>query len=402
VPGAPPSLSSPQGRARSAQGPRTLIVIPVLNEDLQVVGANLQAAADHPRVHSVIAVTGDHDSTNRQIRKLLPMFGKKVRAVPQERIGSLRAGKGDAINTGLKVFLEDPMLERIHFYDADIRTFDGEWITKGENALDLGFQAVRHFYPRAATDAMITWMVTRLGFAILWPRSPLPTIEQPLSGELAFNREAASVIAADRRVEAQSDWGVDTAITFATVAHGLSVYESYIARGKDHALYSSLADIKVMMNECLATLQRLRIDSASLLELPRRMSEPAAAVSEKIAQLVGFDIEATQRLLNENWNPRQELLLADHFPQEVAANSRSWRQWPDTAWMDEETWVATLSILLDRFQPDDQDWSEIAFRLWVGRVLHYTLRIAMKGHAFADSYLRAMIARTVERGFGID
>ena len=373
-------------------------MIPVLNEDLQVVGANLRAAADHPRVHSVVAVTGDHDPTNRHIRKLLPMLGTKVRVVPQERLGSFRAGKGDAINTGLKVFLENPVLERIHFYDADIKTFDGEWITKAEEALDLEFQAVRHFYPRAATDAMITWMVTRLGFAILWPQSPLPTIEQPLSGELAFNREAAAIIAADRRVEAQSDWGVDTTITFATVAHGLSVYESYIARGKDHALYSSLADIKVMMTECLATLQRLRFDTPGLLELPRRVSEPATAVSEKIAQLVGFDIEATQRLLNENWNPRQELLLADHFPQELAARSRSWQQWPDTSWMDEETWVATLSILLDRFLPDDQDWSDIAFRLWVGRVLHYTLRIAMKGHSFADSYLREMISRTVARG----
>ena len=380
------------------RGPRTLIVIPVLNEDLQVVCANLQAAADHPRVHSVVAVTGDHEPTNRQIQEVLPMLGTRVRAVPQERLGSFRPGKGDAINTGFNVFLENPVLERIHFYDADIKSFDGEWITKAEEALDLEFQAVRHFYPRAATDAMITWMVTRLGFAILWPQSPLPTIEQPLSGELAFNREAAAIIAGDQRVKAQSDWGVDTAITFATVGHGLSVYESYIARGKDHALYSSLADIKVMMTECLATLQRLRFDTPGLLELPRRVSEPATAVSEKIAQLVGFDIEATQRLLNENWNPRQELLLADHFPQELAARSRSWQQWPDTSWMDEETWVATLSILLDRFLPDDQDWSDIAFRLWVGRVLHYTLRIAMKGHSFADSYLREMISRTVARG----
>ncbi len=26
----------------------------------------------------------------------------------------------------------------------------------------------------------------------------------------------------------------------------------------------------------------------------------------------------------------------------------------------------------------------LAFRLWVGRVLHYTLRIAVRGHAFAN------------------
>ena len=370
-------------------------MIPVLNEDMEVVSANLHAAARHPRVHSVVAVTGDHEPTNRKVKEALPLLGRNVRAVPQERLGNFRPGKGDAINTGLNLFLEDPSLERIHFYDADIKTFDGEWITKAENALDLDFQAVRHFYPRAATDAMITWMVTRLGFAILWPQSALPTIEQPLSGELAFSREAAAILAADRRVRDQSDWGVDTAITFATVAHGLSVYESYIAQGKDHALYSSLADIKVMMIECLGTLQRLRSGSPTLPDLPRRTSEVPATVSEKIAQLVGFDVEATQRLLNDDWNSRQDILLADHFPKEIAISSQSWRDWPDTSWVDEETWVTTLSILLDRFVPDEQDWSDIAFRLWVGRVLHYTLRTAMKGHAFADAYLREMIARTI-------
>jgi len=345
----------------------------------------------------VLSVTGDHEETNHAIEAAITNIGPRARVLPQQRLGTLRPGKGDAINTGFQVFLDDGEFDRIHFYDADIKTFDGDWIAKAETALDLGYQAVRHFYPRAATDAMITWMVTRLGFAAWWPQSRLPTIEQPLSGELAFSREAAGIVAADSRVKSQSDWGVDTAITFATISHGLSIYESYIARGKDHALYSSLTDIKVMMVECLGALQRLRSPSDPALPYVERMSEPPDSVSPQIAQQIGFDIEATQRLLAEQWTPRQEALLTDHFPQHIATRARLWREWPDTSWLDEETWLTTLTILLDRFSPHDDDWTDLAFRLWVGRVLHYALRFAVRGHAFADAYLHQMVERAIAK-----
>jgi len=390
VPDVSPSSSLP-----SAREARSLVVIPVLNEDLEVVVSNLKAAAAHPSVRMVLAVTGDHKETNDAMEAAAAAIGPRVQALPQQRIGILRPGKGDAINTGFKVFLESEEFDRIHFYDADIKTFDGDWITKAETALDLGYQAVRHFYPRAATDAMITWMVTRLGFAVLWPRTPLATIEQPLSGELAFSREAAAIIAADPRVKSQSDWGVDTAITFATIAHGLSVYESYIARGKDHALYSSLTDIKVMMVECLGALQRLRSSGDPAIALTRRLTEPVDSVSQQIAQQIGFDIEATQRLLATNWSPEQEALLTAHFPEKVAAQAALWREWPGTSWLDEETWLTALTILLERFVLDDDDWTHLAFRLWVGRVLHYALRFAVRGHAFADAYLRHMVDRAI-------
>jgi mannosylglycerate synthase len=390
VPDVSPSSSPPFSREA-----RSLVVIPILNEDLEVVVSNLRAAAAHPSVGLVLAVTGDHEKTNHAIEAAITDIGARARVLPQQRLGTLRPGKGDAINTGFQVFLDDGEFDRIHFYDADIKTFDGDWITKAETALDLGYQAVRHFYPRAATDAMITWMVTRLGFAACWPQSQLPTIEQPLSGELAFSRDAAGIVAADSRVKSQSDWGVDTAITFATISHGLSVYESYIARGKDHALYSSLTDIKVMMVECLGALQRLRSTSDLALPHVERMSEPPDFVSPQIAQQIGFDIEATQWLLAERWTPRQEALLTDHFPEHIATRARLWREWPDTSWLDEETWLATLTILLDRFSPDDEDWTDLAFRLWVGRVLHYALRFAVRGHAFADAYLHQMVERAV-------
>ena len=372
-------------------------MVPVLNEDIAVVLANLRAAASHKAVGLVLAVTGDHEETNRAIGAGVKEIGAKVRVLPQERLGILRAGKGDAINTGLTFFLQETAFERIHFYDADIKTFDGDWITKAETALDLGFDSVRHFYPRAATDAMITWMVTRLGFARLWPASRLPWFEQPLSGELAFNRPGAAVIAADHIVRTQSDWGIDTAITFATVAHGLSIYESYIARGKDHALYGSLADIKVMMVECLIALQRLRSGTEGVFPTAQHVAEPQESVSIQIAQQIGFDVEATQHLVAIDWNRRQESLLAAHFPERVAEKAVSWREWPDTSWMDEETWLTTLGILIDHLVPDDEDWACLAFRLWVGRVLHYTLRVAVRGHAFAAAYLHEMVARAVAR-----
>jgi mannosylglycerate synthase len=391
VPDASPSSPPPSRTARS------LVVIPILNEDLEVVVRNLRAAADHPAVGLVLAVTGDHEETNHALEAAVAAIGARSRVVPQQRLGTLRPGKGDAINTGFQVFLDDREFDRIHFYDADIKTFDGDWISKAEAALDLGYQAVRHFYPRAATDAMITWMVTRIGFAACWPRSQLPTIEQPLSGELAFSREAARIVAADSNVKSQSDWGVDTAITFATISHGLSLYESYIARGKDHALYSSLTDIKVMMVECLGALQRLRLTTDDFLPDVERFGEPPDSVSPHIAQQIGFDIEATQRLLAEQWTPRQEALLNEHFPQPITTRARLWREWPDTSWMDEETWLTTLTILLDRFSADDDEWAELAFRLWVGRVLHYALRYAVRGHAFADAYLHQMVMRAIER-----
>jgi mannosylglycerate synthase len=391
VPDASPSSPPPSRTARS------LVVIPILNEDLEVVVRNLRAAADHPAVGLVLAVTGDHEETNHALEAAVAAIGARSRVVPQQRLGTLRPGKGDAINTGFQVFLDDREFDRIHFYDADIKTFDGDWISKAEAALDLGYEAVRHFYPRAATDAMITWMVTRIGFAACWPRSQLPTIEQPLSGELAFSREAARIVAADSNVKSQSDWGVDTAITFATISHGLSLYESYIARGKDHALYSSLTDIKVMMVECLGALQRLRLTTDAFLPDVERFGEPPDSVSPHIAQQIGFDIEATQRLLAEQWTPRQEALLNEHFPQPITTRARLWREWPDTSWMDEETWLTTLTILLDRFSADDDEWAELAFRLWVGRVLHYALRYAVRGHAFADAYLHQMVMRAIER-----
>jgi hypothetical protein len=104
-----------------------------------------------------------------------------------------------------------------------------------------------------------------------------------------------------------------------------------------------LTDIKVMMVECLGALQRLRLTTDAFLPDVERFGEPPDSVSPHIAQQIGFDIEATQRLLAEQWTPRQEALLNEHFPQPITTRARLWREWPDTSWMDEETWLTTLT-----------------------------------------------------------
>ena len=371
---------------------RSLVVVPFLAEDSELVLRTLAIAAAHPRVAEVVGVSGSHLLTNQQVEDgARSIRGAPVRIIPQERIGDRRPGKGDAVNTGFRHFLKDTSLERIHFYDADIKTFDETWIEKAEVAANRGFDAVRHYYPRAATDAMITWMVTRPGLALLWPQSELPWIAQPLSGELMFARSAAEVLANDPIVRNQSDWGIDTMITAATVHHGLSIYECYISEGKDHALYGPLTDIREMLVECLAALQtlRTRVQPQPVIHRIEYPHAVAPAITEKLA----YDIEATQRLLAEDWTARQEQLLEVHFAPAVGAGAKKWKRWPDTSFLDEETWLSTLGILMNHFVLSDDDWVAIAFRLWLGRVLQYTFTVAVRGHAHSLAYLNQMVLR---------
>ncbi|HUO46990.1 MAG TPA: hypothetical protein VM470_09195, partial [Acidimicrobiia bacterium] len=289
-----------------------------------------------------------------------------------------------------------PQLDRIHFYDSEIRSFGADWIEKAEAAADLGYEAVRHYYPRAATDAMITWMVVRTGFALVWPDSELPWIHQPLSGELIFTRSAAEAMTADPLVLNQSDWGIDTVLTFASVSHGLPMYECYISQGKDHALYGSLADIRTMMIECLAALQRLP-RNPPLLPVIHRVEYPHA-VSPSIAEKIGYDIEASQSLLSSGWDEGQVDLLNDFFAPEIAMGAKNWRHWPDSSFLDEETWFSALATMIDHFVLGNPAWEALAFRLWVGRVLNYTLRVAVRGHPYSMAYLNDMITRAIASG----
>ena len=199
---------------------------------------------------------------------------------------------------------------------------------------------------------MITWMVTRLGFALLWPRSPLPTIEQPLSGELAFSRRRRRLIAADPRVKSQSDWGVDTAITFrdpCAWSFGLRVLHRprqgprplfVVGRHQGH-------DGRVPRGPSEVASHR---GTATFSTPVERMSEPRDSVSEQIAQQIGFDIEATQRLSGRWIGTRDRKPCSLPIFRRTSRSRRGVERWPDTSWMDEETWLATLAILLDRLR----------------------------------------------------
>ena len=260
----------------------SVVVFPFKEEAHDVVIQNVSRAAGHPRVTNVVCMGFDEASTFDALGGAIPAIedatGTPVTLLLQERIGSRRPGKGDAMNTSLRFFLERSIDDRLHFYDADITSFDAGWIDQAERAADAGHEVVRHYFPRSSTDAMITWMITRTGFAMLWPETELPLIKQPLGGELLFTRRVAERLVANEAVQQQSDWGIDTLYTFATVRSGFSVFETYVPQGKIHKLYGSLTDIQTMVIECFAamqSLQGLQVPGAT----PHQIEEPAAVTA---------------------------------------------------------------------------------------------------------------------------
>lgn len=375
----------------------SLVVFPFKTERPEVVLSNVESAAGHHSVGEVLCVGHEEESTYRAIAdnvdRIEEATGTGVTLLLQDRIGLKRRGKGDGMNTALLYFL-DSNHDRIHFYDADITSFDSTWMTKAEQAADMGYDTVRHYFPRAATDAMITWMVTRTGFSILFPQSELPWIEQPLGGEFLLSRSAAEAMAGDPAVQAQSDWGIDTLLTFSAVRHGMSIFEVYIPQGKIHALYGQLTDIRTMIIECFAALQGLR--DADLPGTVTHHIAPPEAVPSSIAGKVAYDVEATMRLIPESWSGRQAELFS-LFPDEVRTGMLGAGSASSFSFMDEWAWYEAFQVLLDEYVEGDPDWEELLFHLWMVRVLAYTSDVATHGYEHAVRYLRGMIHRYLYR-----
>jgi len=376
----------------------SLVVFPFKNENPEVLLKNIKIALSHPRVGEVLCVGAEEDvcfhSVAQAIPTLISEFGKPVKVMLQERIGKLRPGKGDGMNTGLRYFVEKTSRERIHFYDADLLSFTPQWITKAEEAADLGYQVVRHYFPRASTDGMITWFITRPGFAILWPRSELPRIQQPLGGELLLTREVAEKFVEDPRIQNQSDWGIDTLYTFGTVAWGYSIYETYMAVGKLHKLYGTLADLRTMLVECFAAIQSLageQVPSQCLHHV-----EYPGSVPEEVKTRVGFDFDGTLALLAQGWTKRQAELF-ELFPSQVRKGLLSTQRYPQVTFMDEDAWYETYLVLLKHFQREDPDWQELLFKLWICRVLTYTVKVALRGYDVAMQYLHETVERYIRK-----
>lgn len=367
----------------------SLVVFPFKEEDLGVVEANLRTAAAHDRVEAVWAVAAaegeDLDSLATISAQVGSDTGTPVSVFAQERLGLYRPGKGDGMNTALREAAQAGF-DRVHFYDADITNFDTDWIQSSELRADEGYAIVRHRFPRAATDAMITWMVTRPALAMLFPGTLLPRLGQPLGGEMLLTGEVVARLAANPFVMARSDWGVDTVITYATAAMGLPIYEHNVPTGKRHALYGSLADIRTMLVECLGAVKSLR--GLPPPDSPWE-SDPPAEVPEDLKQTVAYDATRTAALLTEGWSDGEEA-LARTFPESASILAN--REEPTFAFMEATVWGETLRLLIDRFVLGDPDWEGIAFRLWAMRVLAYTTAVASQGYDTAMSYLEKTIA----------
>jgi len=386
-----------------------LVVFPFKKENPQVVLNNVKIAAEHPRVEEVLCVGVEKEETYRSLEQNIPTVkmetNTEINLILQERLGNKRPGKGDGMNTALKYFLEETDQENILFFDSDITTFGSHWITKALEGADIGYPVVRHYFPRASTDAMITWMITKTGFALLWPTSELPWIEQPLGGELLMHRSVVEKLFKEEDVISRSDWGIDTMYTFYSVMHGYPMLEIYISEGKLHKLYGKLTDLKTMLVECFDTIQSLKDKTFSLLSKNSSMenlsvcnggivhrAEHPHEVPADVFEKIGFDIEGSMSLLMENWTSKMEELL-DLFPRRVRDGLLANKNGPSFSFMDEHTWRETYFVLLDHFDATDEDWQELIFKLWTSRVICYTTTIALRGYYFAMRYLYSMIDR---------
>ena len=374
----------------------SLVVFPFKTERPDVVLKNVRIAVHHESVGRVLCVGSHQETTYRAVEEAIPGIvsktGTPVDLVLQDRIGTKRAGKGDGMNTGLRYFV-DSDCDRLHFYDADITSFDDTWITKAETSADLGYDMVRHYFPRSATDGMVTWMITRPGFAILFPDSELSCIHQPLGGELALSREAAGTIAGDSSVLRQSDWGIDTLITFSAVQHGMSISEVYMPQGKLHKLYGQLTDIRRMVIECFSAIQALRGQV-----LDRRIThdvELAEGVPASITGKTGYDFAATMTLIPKTFTFRQLDVLAT-LPAPVMEGMLS-AHTGNVSFLNESLWHDVYLALLEEYIEGDDDWEEVLFLVWVVRVLAYTTDVADAGYDSALRYLEGTIHRYRER-----
>ncbi|KAJ7559507.1 hypothetical protein O6H91_04G088400 [Diphasiastrum complanatum] len=375
----------------------SLVCFPFKEEDVSVVVRNIECAASHPSIAGVLCVGFSKGETWHAIESAKSAIeqstGKSVILLQQRRIGtSLRGGKGDGMNTALVYFLDNTEYHRLHFYDADIVSFSASWISKAEKQADLDYDVVRHYFPRSSTDAMITWLVTKIGFALLWPNSILPAIEQPLGGELLVSRKAAEILIADQRVRDQSDWGIDTLYTFVMAQAGLRMAEVYVPEGKVHALYGGLQDLRTMLVECFAAIQSLR-NEVIVTESRYRIENPRP-VPEAVKQKIGYNIEKTLKLLKSNWSPRQKELLQEYFDPALANGMLHAIDWPCWSFADEEAWISAYQKFLDHFEKGDFDWEELLFKIWVARVLNHTMKNVIRGYDAALGALRDLIWET--------
>ncbi len=372
----------------------SLVVFPFKSEPPTLVVSNLATAAANPSIDEVWAVASEAGDIAEEVRagsrEVATAFGKPIEVLVQERIGDLRPAKGDGMNTAIALAAEQGR-DRVHFYDADITNFDSSWIDGAERAADQGYGVVRHRFPRAATDAMITWMITRPALARLFPGTFLPRLNQPLGGEILLDGRALESLAGSDLVRGRSDWGIDTILTYATATLGLGVYEHHVEDGKRHALYGSLDELTDMLVECLDA-------ACSLAGRPgpspqaRHGTDPAAPAPPDLKRTIAYDIDGTMRLLDREWTDA-ERDLAGMLPDGIGDLVFGSRTEFDVGLMDADRWYVVHGFLLENFTLGDPAWESLAFRLWLVRVLAYTTNQASEGFDVAMGYLESTIGQ---------
>ena len=115
---------------------------------------------------------------------------------------------------------------------------------------------------------------------------------------------------------------------------------------------------------------------------PLHRIQPAAAVPTAITQMIGYDVEKSLKLLRENWTPGQMQLL-NLFEEKTKKGMVAASHWPEYMFMNEDAWMKAYHVFLDNFMPNDEDWREVLFKMWVARVLNYTMRHVLRGNACA-------------------
>lgn len=361
------------------------VAFPFKDEDPDLVLANVAIAASNTQVDTVWAV-GVSEAVAEGVPAIATATGTAIEVIPDRRIGTFRAGKGDAMNTALHRAMADGV-ERLHFYDSDITNFDHGWIDGAEAAADLGYNAVRHTFPRAATDAMITWLVTKPMLAMKYPGTVLPTIGQPLGGELLLVGDAIESVATSPGVSARSDWGIDTLLTHAMVATGGSLYEHHVAAGKSHSLYGSLDELKTMLVECFDAVSSLPDDTPTAIHHERDAESPAP---ESLRSQTGYSIDRTIPLLARPMAPGEAELVAS-LPGAIPSNIDQMTATGEVGFLDEDAWWQILRVANEGFILGDPAWESLLFRLWTGRVLNYTRTHVSRGYDAALDYLEGTI-----------
>mmetsp|Transcript_34191 Transcript_34191/g.45198 ORF Transcript_34191/g.45198 Transcript_34191/m.45198 type:complete len:447 (+) Transcript_34191:203-1543(+) len=375
-----------------------MICFPFKQEDNDTVIKNMRAAAEHPAVGFVLMCAHSINDTYKAVEDALQIIQQQTKTpihLAQQKpfgSGSNRRGKGDGMNTAVKYFVENTNFQRLHFYDADITSFTPDWVTKCEAAaVNSKADMVRFYFPRSSTDAQITWHITKIGFALLWPHSRLLQVNQPLGGELAMSRAAAALFLQDQRVQNQSDWGIDTLYTFASAQAGLSCYEVYAKDGKMHALYGALSDLKTMCIECFSAVQSLQNEQVENFPNGTYGYEEPEPAPVTITEKQGFCLESTLSLLKSDWTTRQEQLLYEHYEEKIVNGVLSAKEWPVYEFMDGDTWLSAYQMSLKNFVKGDADWESLFFRLWVLRVICYTVTCTTRGYDFSMRYLQSLV-----------